>query len=407
MDIRKINYYGYEKAIYNDCKDQIRRTNLRHAFILNTWFFLVTLVFMIFRINDAIPGSKKIFPQFNMNGLDRAVFSPIYIFVIFFVLALLFEVYLVSASKWHFLNVRVIPYISIFLIGFFAMFVGLVQSSKPAIMFPVVIVLVSGLFIDTMVCMMFSLILLNILDLLPILYGISFWSLSAKPASIANEDIFYTILFFSLCIVLHFFIQRTRIGQFGIYCKNLQITRELSVKSSFDPLTMVLGRGRFMSMAAEAMRLEHNEYMVLILMDIDFFKQINDKLGHQMGDKVLQIVGDYINKFLVGERGELSDYPERTVRDKKPFAGRLGGDEFIIMLRGLENREAARKHIDEFLKGLNEMKIEGLDGVHSSIGLTEISPSESNIDEVYSRADRALYQSKENGRNRISFIGED
>lgn len=404
MDIRKINYYGYEKAIYNDCKDQIRRTNLRHAFILNTWFFLVSLFFMIVRINDSVPGSKKIFPQFNMNGLDRVVFSPVFIFVIFFVLSLVFEVYLIMASKWQFMNVRIIPYICIFLIGFFAIFVGMVQSSKPSTMYPVVIVLVSGLFIDTMLCMMLSLIVINILYLFPILKGLSFMSLSAKPISIANEDIFYSILFFSLCIVLHFFIQRTRIGQFGIFCKNLQITRELSVKSSFDPLTMVLSRGRFMSMASEIMRLDHDEYMVLILMDIDFFKQINDKLGHQMGDKVLQMVGDSINKFLVGDRGELSDYPERTMKNKTSFAGRLGGDEFIIMLRGQRTKKAAEKQIDEFLQRLNSMEIEGLNGVHSSIGVTEIKPEETAIDEAYSRADRALYRSKESGRNRITFV---
>ena len=85
-----------------------------------------------------------------------------------------------------------------------------------------------------------------------------------------------------------------RIEQFILYKNNLRIHKELEIKSSFDTLTSVLNRERFFSISEEIIRSFQNEYIMLCILDLDGFKQINDNFGHQMGDKVIQIVGKTI-----------------------------------------------------------------------------------------------------------------
>ena len=231
-----------------------------------------------------------------------------------------------------------------------------------------------------------------------------------KPPSIANEDIFYTVLILSLSLVLHYTRQRTRLQQFVTYLKNIQITNELEIKSSYDALTSLFNRARFMSMATEVLKGSHEDYMVVCLLDLDSFKQINDKLGHQMGDKALQITGRTIaegvgnlTKTLDDDKNELARFSERVMEQKLSFAGRLGGDEFIMLIRGENDREAAKARLQSILDRLNAVEFGDLHGIHASFGVTEIVPGDNDIDKVYNRADDALYQSKRAGKNQITF----
>ena len=72
---------------------------------------------------------------------------------------------------------------------------------------------------------------------------------------------------------------------------NHGIQKELEVKSSFDTLTGLLNRGRFFSIADELLKLGDGSHFSIALFDLDEFKEINDSMGHQMGDKVIQIAG--------------------------------------------------------------------------------------------------------------------
>ncbi|MBQ4293697.1 MAG: GGDEF domain-containing protein, partial [Lachnospiraceae bacterium] len=133
------------------------------------------------------------------------------------------------------------------------------------------------------------------------------------------------------------------------------------------------------------------------------FKQINDKLGHQMGDKAIQLTGQTIIEALHMDLQERWSFPERAILESASFAGRLGGDEFILFLRGCKSREEVEKMLFEILHTLNGISFENLNGLSASLGVTEIFPEEKDIDNIYRRADEALYQSKETGKNRITF----
>lgn len=399
---KNLNYYGYDRKTYDDCLDQIRTTNLKHAIILNTWFLLIALVFLIFRIYDS-RAVDSVFRRFNLNGLDRISST---VFWVFALAAIALEVYVLMCLKRPELNIHALPYFNVLLISLFSMFCSLAQPSKQATIFLVVIVLLSVLYIDTFLRMATAISLLCAVFVFLSLRGLSFFRFQPKPVSIAYEDIFNIAMFFSLALILHYTVQRTRMNQYVTYQSNLQITRELSINSSFDALTSLLNRGRFMSMAGEVLRGYDGEYIVVCLMDLDGFKQINDKLGHQMGDKAIQIAGDTITKTLGIDFSEKWSFPERALKERLSFAGRLGGDEFIVLLRGKSGTEELNDQLSKLLATLNSVEFGELHGIHASIGVTEITDNDRDIDKAYHRADKALYQSKGSGKNRITFYSD-
>jgi len=133
--------------------------------------------------------------------------------------------------------------------------------------------------------------------------------------------------------------------------------------------------------------------LALLLLDIDFFKNYNDTYGHLEGDKVLNTVGQMIKTCL------------RTM----DTAYRYGGEEFTVILPYTDGDEA-RTVADRIQYALEfiifcpypDRPIQ----VTLSIGVTEYSPGE-ELSAFVSRSDRAMYASKESGRNRVSFLPPD
>lgn len=377
---RSILYYGYDKGTYRDCAELIRSTNFSHTEILNIWFMIDAAMFIVFS-------------RLNIFGVDerRTMFYSIY-----FVIALIYAVFLRVFRK-HLLNrSMLIADMEIIILMSFSILASNAQTFMAASMFPVILVVIALSFIDTMLNMGLILLLCCIIFL---------WqSYLNKPISISNLDIYNAIVFLLLALILHYTFQRARMRQFETYQKNVQITRELEVKSSFDALTSLLNRGRFFSMASEVLRSRRSDYIVVCLLDLDSFKQINDKLGHQMGDKVIQIAGKTILDSLHIDYDEKWSFPERAAKENLSFAGRLGGDEFIVLIRGEKNEETIRKILRQMLDNLNSVELGELHGIHASFGATTITENDSDIDAIYNRADDALYQSKRAGKNQITFL---
>jgi diguanylate cyclase len=136
---------------------------------------------------------------------------------------------------------------------------------------------------------------------------------------------------------------------------------------------------------------ESQPFCVLVL-DIDHFKEVNDTYGHLVGDKVIRRVGTLLSANVKG----------------KDTVARLGGEEFGVLLPDtpLANAERvgqALRHTVETSRLRRTDTGAPLGRVTISIGATVYQPRES-LDEFIERADRALYQSKKGGRNRVSVI---
>ena len=142
---------------------------------------------------------------------------------------------------------------------------------------------------------------------------------------------------------------------------------------------------------------------MLCLLDLDGFKEINDTYGHQIGDMAIQRTGTVLLETLGISFGEKWSYTGRAITERTSFAGRLGGDEFICLIRGLEGTEEVRQLVQRLMDNLNAQRFEQIMGLHASFGLTVITDEDRNIDGPYQRADDALYESKRGGKNRITF----
>jgi len=157
---------------------------------------------------------------------------------------------------------------------------------------------------------------------------------------------------------------------------------ELAIR---DPLTNAFNRRQMGLYLQEAIEENKRDFgsASLVLLDIDHFKNINDKFGHETGDKVLTGLVDMLHKR----------------QRKVDYVFRIGGEEFLILLRkttlqqALTTAESLRKHTEENTLLENET-------ITISLGVAEYKPDES-ADEWLARADHHLYEAKNAGRNRV------
>ena len=126
----------------------------------------------------------------------------------------------------------------------------------------------------------------------------------------------------------------------------------------------------------------------IMVIDIDHFKHINDSLGHLIGDRALKLVAQVLCKVL-----RSSD-----------FIARYGGEEFVVLLAGVE-AENALKGAEKLRRAIERapFKYEGkLVPIHVSVGVTQARADDSSA-RLFHRADKALYNAKEGGRNRVEY----
>ncbi len=122
----------------------------------------------------------------------------------------------------------------------------------------------------------------------------------------------------------------------------------------------------------------------LFFIDADNFKQVNDTYGHDVGDKVLQMIGQMLKNYF-----RASD-----------FLCRWGGDEFLVLLRDARSEEAVEDRAREIVQAFAAARLEGYDDlrVSCSIGYVIATSSTSDIDSIFKAADQALYMAKEKGK---------
>ncbi len=166
--------------------------------------------------------------------------------------------------------------------------------------------------------------------------------------------------------------------------------RALADLISSDPLTGANNRREMQAELARALH-AHGRYgtpSTLILIDIDHFKQVNDQHGHSVGDQVLVELVRLINK--------------RLRQSDRLF--RFGGEEFLVLLpdTGLDAAISLAVELTELVR---ETPLAGLQGVTISSGIAGNRGS-ANPDEWFKRGDRALYQAKQAGRDRIEVCPE-
>jgi diguanylate cyclase (GGDEF)-like protein/PAS domain S-box-containing protein len=172
------------------------------------------------------------------------------------------------------------------------------------------------------------------------------------------------------------------------FLSNLALRRSLEQQSLRDPLTNLFNRRYFNEqLAIEFERANRSRSsLALQMVDIDHFKRINDRFGHEAGDRVLRMVSD-----ILAQNARSGD-----------IVCRWGGEEFLILMPG-SNAAAAKRRADEIRARINDqIEIVGGTRVSVSIGVASYPEHASDPDGLIDVSDRALYAAKGAGRNRVT-----
>jgi diguanylate cyclase (GGDEF)-like protein len=166
-----------------------------------------------------------------------------------------------------------------------------------------------------------------------------------------------------------------------------QTMNQLRAEADLDHLTGLANRRRFrVALAREVERWRrYGVPCALLLLDIDHMKAINDKYGHPFGDVVIRHIADTL---------------AQVSRDNDT-AARLGGEEFALLLAGVDGAKAelaARR----LLSILSKQSIEGVANITLSVGLAACPAHANSERTLYAASDRALYVAKNEGRNRVA-----
>ncbi|ULO05529.1 GGDEF domain-containing protein [Paenibacillus sp. 19GGS1-52] len=164
---------------------------------------------------------------------------------------------------------------------------------------------------------------------------------------------------------------------------------ELQFHATTDGLTGLLNRRHFLDIARKRLREEHVN-VSLMLFDIDDFKCVNDRYGHISGDQVLTDFSLILQK----------------AAGNCTLVGRFGGEEFAVFLTGMDKQQCSEmaEHLRKSIESATiRLDIGSQVRVTTSIGMVFTTSDRVEIEELYQRADKALYESKETGKNRVTL----
>jgi diguanylate cyclase (GGDEF)-like protein/PAS domain S-box-containing protein len=182
------------------------------------------------------------------------------------------------------------------------------------------------------------------------------------------------------------------VGVFSDITKRKAAEEQMLFLAHHDGLTSLPNRGLFVERLSHAIARAHRtqDKMALMFLDIDHFKQINDTLGHHVGDQLLQLVARRLTA---------------CVREGDTVA-RLGGDEFTVILESITQPGDVPPIAQKIIAALAQPML--LDGqelvVTASIGISLYPHDSEEPDELIKCADAAMYAAKKEGRNRVRFF---
>lgn len=170
----------------------------------------------------------------------------------------------------------------------------------------------------------------------------------------------------------------------------MKATRALREQAEHDSLTGLLNAQTTHKRAEEYLaECVVGEMCALLVVDLDHFKQINDRFGHMHGDAVLKQVADTL----------------RARFRSQDIVGRIGGEEFLILLKDVSDAEIIHRRCRQLVEALHEIHKDSMEDmvVSCSIGAVMTYAKGTKYDQLFALADQAMYEAKENGRDGYVF----
>lgn len=172
----------------------------------------------------------------------------------------------------------------------------------------------------------------------------------------------------------------------------VELQAELAYKASFDELTGLPNKSQLSQIMRDKVHAPLPKPFVVLFVDLDRFKAVNDTLGHEIGDKILCTVSSRIRQQL----------------DERDIIGRHGGDEFVILIDNCENNHHAGLLAERVINTIKEpIKIDGHDiYIGSSVGLSNYPQHSVLPSELLKFADIAMYYAKKSGENTTKWYSK-
>ena len=163
----------------------------------------------------------------------------------------------------------------------------------------------------------------------------------------------------------------------------------LEYMASYDEMTGIYNRRKFFSLATKKFN-ESKENLYAVMIDIDKFKNVNDTYGHPVGDKVIKLVTKTISQQI----------------DEESIFGRIGGEEFSLICTNLSKDNVISK-METIREDISKLSVitDNDEVVKFTIsnGISKVSAELNSIDDILKEADKALYEAKGTGRNKVIF----
>jgi len=171
--------------------------------------------------------------------------------------------------------------------------------------------------------------------------------------------------------------------------KEIREKQELLFRAQTDGFTGLYNKATTETLIEEEIK---NGTGILLLMDVDNFKNVNDRLGHEVGDNVLKHVAHIL----------------KSCSRETDILGRIGGDEFMVFLKDTNNLAAAQQRADELLRLFQSENDYSRKNhpITASIGIAVIDKTVTNFSDAYNHADCALYQVKHSKKNSYAIYDE-
>ena len=339
-------YCGIEKERFKEVKKDAYRSNFEMWRILHIVMDVAFGILFIFSISNSFAADNT---WFYLGAFIYSAIASVFFFVL----------------KKESLIAQLLIYLSISVLLLFGCFITSNKPDAPAITF-IAFLLITPLFmIDKPYFMSLELVVASTVFLI--------WMYNVKVPDIWKADLMNTIIFTLVGIMIHVVVNSFRIKEFVLI-------KEINKQKDIDELTGLKNKAALTRKINEFFADDNNNKGLLFVLDIDYFKSINDKYGHDVGDVVLQELGKYLK--------------EKFPNDE--IVGRFGGDEFIIFLRNVDDLNQADRIAKEITSETPELIKLPTDEVKFgiSVGVAIYKGKEKNYSEIFKKADIALYKTK-------------
>lgn len=179
------------------------------------------------------------------------------------------------------------------------------------------------------------------------------------------------------------------VGLFAVFLVAVDLAENMRMLATSDVLTGIYNRRGFEDAAERAIRnaQRQRQPLAVVVADIDNFKAVNDRYGHSAGDRALRHFASRLERLV--RRGDL--------------IGRIGGEEFALLLVNTRAHHAVEV-VERIRRDIAAMPVDGPDRIEmtASFGVTGLRPGDISLAALLARADRALYRSKLEGRDRVT-----